>query len=110
MNATLSLRRRHALYAVNTALVTKLSKDRFARKPKGRFLESTKLRRTRFEVLSFQSRRFRIAMIHPVKIGGEAGGFVAACRGADFYGRVARFRLTPGQQRDWNVALEIGAG
>src|SRR6476620_2740732 len=93
MNAALSLGGRHPLHAVHTALVTKLSKDRFARNPEDRFLESTKLRRTGFEVLSFQSRRFCIAMIHPVKIGGEDGGFIAARPGADFYNRVALFCL-----------------
>src|SRR6516162_11011202 len=93
MNTALSLGGRHALYAVHTALVTKLAKDRFARHAKDRFLESTKLRRTGFEVLGFQSRCFCIAMIHPVKIGGEDSGFVAACSGTDFYDGVALFGL-----------------
>ena len=108
MNAALSLCRRHTLHSVHTALVTKLSKDRFAGNSEDRLLESTKLRPTRFQVLSFQSCRFCIAMIHPVKIGGEDGGFVAACPGADFYDRVALFRLIRRQQRDLNVAFKIG--
>src|SRR5436190_20724396 len=93
MNAALGLGCRHPLYAVHSALVTKLSKDRFARNSKDRFLKSTKLRRTRFEVLTLQSRRFCITMIHSVKIGGENSGFVAACPGTDFDDRVALFRL-----------------
>src|SRR5216683_585735 len=104
MNAALSLGGRHALHAVHTALVTKLSKDRFARNPEDRFLEPTKLRRTGFEVLSLQSRSFCIAMIHPVKIGGEDSGFVATCPGADFHDRVALFCLIRRQQRDLKVA------
>src|SRR5438093_7879870 len=107
MNAALSLGGRHALHAVHTAFVTKLSKDRFARNPEDRFLEPTKLRWTGFEVLSLQSRRFCIAMIHPVKIGGEDGGFVAACPGANFDDRVALFRLIHRQQRDLKVAFKI---
>jgi hypothetical protein len=93
MNTALSLGGRHALHAVHTALVPKLAKDRFARHAKDRFLKSTKLRRTGFEVLSLQSRRFCIAVVHPVKIGGEDSGFVAACPGTDFYDRVALFRF-----------------
>src|SRR6266540_5874156 len=108
MNAALSLGGRHALHAVHTALVTKLSKDRFARNPENRFLEPTKLRWTGFEVLSLQSRRFCIAMIHPVKIGGEDSGFIAACSSADFNDRVALLRLIRWQQRDLNAAFKIG--
>src|SRR6266403_2289033 len=108
MNAALSLGGRHALDTVHTALVTKLSKDGFARNPEDRFLESTKFRRTGFEVLSLQSRRFCIAMIHPGKIGGEDSGFVAACPGANFHDCVALFRLVRRQQRDLKVAFKIG--
>src|ERR1043166_4944783 len=100
MNTALSLGGRHALH---TALVTKLAKDRFAPHAKDRFLESAKLRRTGFEVLSLQSRRFCIAMVHPVKIGGEDRGLVATCPGTDFYDRVALFRLICRQQGDLKV-------
>src|SRR5215470_3896001 len=108
MNATLSLGCWHPLHAVYTAFVTKLSKDRFARNPEDRFLESTKLRRTGFEVLSFQSRSFCIAMIHSVKIGGKDASFVAACPCTDFHDRVALFCLIRRQQRQLNVALQVG--
>ena len=47
-------------------------------------------------------------MIHPVKIGGEDSGFVAACPGADFHDRIAFFRLIRRQQRDLKVAFKIG--
>src|SRR4029077_8208883 len=107
MNAALSLGGRHALHAVHTAFVTKLSKDRFARNPEDRFLEPTKLRWTGSEALSLQSRRFCIAMIHPVKIGGEDSGFVAAGPGADFHDRVALFPLICWQQCDLNIAFKI---
>ena len=47
-------------------------------------------------------------MIHPVKIGGEDSGFVAACPGANFHDCVALFRLIRRQQRDLKVAFKIG--
>src|SRR5580765_7261085 len=105
MNSALRLGGRHALHSVHTALVTKFPKDGFARNSKDRFLKPTKLRRTGFEVLSLQSSRFSIAMIHPVKIGGEDSGFAAACPGANFHDRVALFRLISRHQCDLNVAF-----
>src|SRR6266567_1396112 len=49
----LPARRGHTLYTMHSAFVAELTKNRFARNPEDRFLKSTELRRTRFEVLGF---------------------------------------------------------
>ena len=108
VNAPLRFGRRHALHAMHAALEAQLPKDVLARDLEDRFAQSAELRRTRLEVFDLQARRFRVAVVHAVKIGGEDCRLAAAGAGADFDDRVAILVLVRRQQRDLEIALELG--
>src|SRR4051794_27802633 len=88
VNASLRFGRGDTLNPVDPTLEPQLLENVFARDPKDRFLEPAKLRRTGLEILPLEPRRFRVAIVHPVKVGGENGGLAPTGPGADLDDRV----------------------
>ena len=108
MDAALRFGRGHALHAMDAALVTQFPENRFAGDFENRFLQPAELGRTGFEVFDLKPGRFRVAVVHPVKIGGENSGLAAAGAGANFHDRVAIVGFIGRQKRDLDLEFQIG--
>jgi hypothetical protein len=107
VNPPLRFRRRHALDAVDPAFEPQRLENILAGYPEDRFLQAAHLGGAGFKAFHFQASGFRVAVIHPVKIGGEDRGFAPASAGADFHNGVAAFVFVRRQKRDLEIALEL---
>ena len=98
----------HPLDAVHPALVAEQPENRLAGDTKDRFLQAAQLRGTGIEVLDLEPARLGEPVIHPVKIGGENGGFAPAGAGANLDNGIAFLRFIGRQQVDQDGAFEVG--
>ena len=92
---------------MNPAFEAQLSENVFTGDFEDCFAQAAQLGRAGFEVFHFQPGRLRIAVVHPVKIGRENGGFASSGAGADFDNGIAVFVFVGWEQSDLKIALQV---
>src|SRR5271165_4429669 len=107
VNSALSLRHRHPLHAMNSALVAQHSKDGRATNLEDDFLKPTQLRGATFQLLDLESVRLGILTVHPIQISSEQGSFAPTCPRPNLHNGVAIFVRLWRQQRVLNRPGEL---
>lgn len=108
VDAALGLGGGDTLDAVDAALVTEAAEDFVAADFHDDFLEAADIGRAGFEGFDLPAAGFGEAGVHADEIGGEEGGFVAACACTDFEEGIAALKGVAGEDGDLDDVFELG--
>ena len=100
MDAPLRLGRRHALHAMDAALVFHFPENARTARAENHLFHAAEFGRVAFELLDFETAPLGIPAIHPVKVGGEKRRLVAAGARSDFHDCVAVLVRVGRQERE----------
>jgi hypothetical protein len=97
-----------ALHAVDSALVAQAAEDGVAGDLEDDFFEASESGGAGVHRFNSEPLGFRVALIHPVEVGGEERGLVAAGAGADLDDGVAVLGFVGREEGELDVAVEDG--